>query len=189
MFEVFDDGLVAAISVLQSIDQILESGLFQETGGAHFGKNAGTPERQNAGTPRQYSPPPDPPRDRPKFRVFFFPSPAHHVRSFFLFLWVFSCLFFSVGVFSWNSGRVFEGRDPDMCRFGVLGLSCGPPWGSTRSEPSSSQAKVGLVAIELVLEDEVCDELDQTLESVVGKFSWSPHNLLFDLTVRLVLNC
>ena len=47
---------------------------------------------------------------------------------------------------------------------------------------------VGLVANELVLEDDVCGELGQTLEKDVDKFSSPPHNLLFDSWVRLVLN-
>ena len=46
---------------------------------------------------------------------------------------------------------------------------------------------VGLVAIELVLEDEVCGELGQILDIVVDKFSWPPQNLLSDSWVRLVL--
>ena len=44
----------------------------------------------------------------------FFPSPA---LIFVLFL------SFS-GVFSWNFGGVLKRRDPPMCTFGVLGLSC-----------------------------------------------------------------
>ena len=62
---------------------------------------------------------------------------------------------------------------------------------SGRRAPKLLRAKqiVGLVAIELVLGDEVCGELDQILEKVVDKFSWPPHNLLFDSRVRLVLNC
>ena len=48
---------------------------------------------------------------------------------------------------------------------------------------------VGLVTIELVIEDEVCGDLDQILEIVVDKFPWPPHNLLFDSRVRLVMNC
>ena len=47
----------------------------------------------------------------------------------------------------------------------------------------------GLVAIELVLEDEVCGELGQILDIVVDKISWPPRNLLSDSWVRLVLNC
>ena len=68
----------------------------------------------------------------PKGFAFFFPSPAHHFRFFFS-LWGFYCVFFSLsggllvyfflslGVFSWNSVGVFEGRDPQMCTFGFLG--------------------------------------------------------------------
>ena len=44
---------------------------------------------------------------------FFFPRPP--LFSFFLPL---------LGVVSWNIGGVIEGRDPQMCTFGVLGLSC-----------------------------------------------------------------
>ena len=60
-----------------------------------------------------------------------------------------------------------------------------------RRAPNLRRAKqmVGLVAIELVLEDEVCGVLGQILDSVVDKFSWPPQNLLFDSWVRLVLNC
>ena len=58
-------------------------------------------------------------------------------------------------------------------------LSSGP------RAPNLRRAKqmVGLVAIELVREDEVCGELGQILDKVVGKFSWPPHDLLS------VLNC
>ena len=48
---------------------------------------------------------------------------------------------------------------------------------------------VCFVVIELVLEDEVCGELDQIVDGVVDKFSWPPDYLLFDSRVRLVLNC
>ena len=51
-----------------------------------------------------------------------------------------------------------------------------------------SKQVVGLVAIELVLEDGVSGELDQILDIVVDEFSWPPHNLLFDSRVRSVLN-
>ena len=62
---------------------------------------------------------------------------------------------------------------------------------SGRRAPNLRRVKqmVGLVAIELVLGDEVCGELDQILETVVDKFSWTPHTLLFDSRVRLVPNC
>ena len=33
----------------------------------------------------------------------------------------------SLEVFPWNFDGVFEGRDPQMCTFGVLGLSCEAP--------------------------------------------------------------
>ena len=59
-------------------------------------------------------PPPDPPPpDRPKFRSFF-PSPATIFILFSLSCWSFAL----------NFGGVFEDRDPQMCTFGVLGLSC-----------------------------------------------------------------
>ena len=51
-----------------------------------------------------------------------------------------------------------------------------------------SKQMVGLVAIEFVLEDEICGVLDQILDRVVDKFSWPPHNLVFDSRVRLVLS-
>ena len=62
---------------------------------------------------------------------------------------------------------------------------------SGRHAPNLRRSKqtVGLVAIEPVLEDEVCGGLDQILDKVVDKFSWPPHNLLFDSRVRLGLNC
>ena len=53
----------------------------------------------------------------PKFRAFVF-SPLPPLFSFFLPL---------VGVVSLNFGGVIEGLDPQMCTFGVLGLSCEPP--------------------------------------------------------------
>ena len=55
------------------------------------------------------------PRRAQNFALFF-PSPA-----------LIFVLFLSLGVFSWNFGGVFEGRDPLMCTFGVLGLSCEIP--------------------------------------------------------------
>ena len=66
-----------------------------------------------------------------------------------------------------------------------------PSLSSGRRAPNLRRAKqiVGLVAIEPVLGDEVCGELDQILDIVVDKFSWPPHILLFDSRVRLVLNC
>ena len=50
----------------------------------------------------------------PKFRSFFFPSPAAKFVLFFP-LW---------GVFSLNFGGVFEGRDPQIVDVWALGLSC-----------------------------------------------------------------
>ena len=69
--------------------------------------------------------------------------------------------------------------------------------GRTTSSPSLGRAPnlrrakqmVGLVKIELVLEDEVCGEVGQILEIVVHKFSWPQDNLLFDSWVRWVLSC
>ena len=57
---------------------------------------------------------------------------------------------------------------------------------SGRRAPNLRRAKqmVGLVAIEFVLEDEVCGELGQILDFGVDKFSWPPHNLLFDSWVH-----
>ena len=52
----------------------------------------------------------------PEISRFFFPRPP--LCSFFLPL---------LGVVSWNFGGVIEGRDPQMCTFGVLGLSCEAP--------------------------------------------------------------
>ena len=52
----------------------------------------------------------------PEFRAFF-PSPAT----------IFIPSSLSVGVFSWNFRGVFERRDPEMCTFGVLGLTCESP--------------------------------------------------------------
>ena len=56
-----------------------------------------------------------PSSDRPKFYAFF-PSPAT--------IFILSSLF-------WGSSRgilvVFEGRDPEMCTLGVVGLSCEAP--------------------------------------------------------------
>ena len=47
---------------------------------------------------------------------FFFPLPPPY-----------SLFFASLGVFSWNFGGVFEGRDPQMCTFGLLGCRVKPP--------------------------------------------------------------
>ena len=49
----------------------------------------------------------------PKISRFFSLSPATKFVLFFPLL----------GVFSWNFGGVFEDRGPEMCTFGVLGLS------------------------------------------------------------------
>ena len=50
-----------------------------------------------------------------------------------------------------------------------------------RRAPNLRRAEqmVGLVTIELLLEDEVCGELGPILDIDVDKFSWPPHNLLF----------
>ena len=60
-------------------------------------------------------PTPDHPTDRPKFRSFF-PSPT---TIFVLFLSLSGCFL----VEFW----FFQGRSPQMCTFGVLGLSCEAP--------------------------------------------------------------
>ena len=60
-------------------------------------------------------------------------------------------------VFSWNFGRVFEGRDPQMCTFGVLGLSCETPAasGGERKNDSDEGRGVGRQhRIELLEEEE-----------------------------------
>ena len=62
--------------------------------------------------PPDHPPPDHSPPDRPIFFSFFSPSPA---TIFFLF----SLLV----VLSWNFGGVFEGRDPQMCTFGLSGSS------------------------------------------------------------------
>ena len=54
-----------------------------------------------------------PPPDRPKFR--FFSLSRHYFHSFFL-----------LGVFSWNFGGVIEGRDPQLCTFGLTGCRVKP---------------------------------------------------------------
>ena len=67
----------------------------------------------------------------------FFPSPATIVTLF--------CL--SLGVFSWNFGGVFEGRDPQMCTFGLSGCRVKPQrlWGCrlARLEAVSRSRPVG----------------------------------------------
>ena len=72
----------------------------------------------------------------PKISRFFFPFPPP-----------FRCFCVSLGVFSWNFGGVLKRRCPEMCTFGVLGLSCaspgGPVWwgrrGFTRQPESPRQ--------------------------------------------------
>ena len=54
----------------------------------------------------------------PKISRFFFPFPPP-----------FRCFCVSLGVFSWNFGGVLKRRCPEMCTFGVLGLSCASPGG------------------------------------------------------------
>ena len=64
----------------------------------------------------------------PKKSLSFFPSPAPIL-----------VLFLSLGVFSWNFGVVLKRRDPQMCTFGVLGLSCeAPSAGLNRSDGPNS---------------------------------------------------
>ena len=89
-----------------------------------------TPRPPSPGNPR---PPPGPPSSRPpKISRFFCPLP-HNFNSFFPLL----------GVFSLNFGGVFEGRDPQMCTFGLSGLLCETPAlakveiGQSSSRPSS----------------------------------------------------
>ena len=87
----------------------------------------------DAGLPPDRPPRPPPP-DRPKFRVFFFPSPAP--------IFVLSL---SLGVFSLNFGGVFEGRGPQTCTFRLSGCRVKPRrlWGRTvfdeRSEKGNKQ--------------------------------------------------
>ena len=70
---------------------------------------------QDLGAPPLTPPPPDPSAGPPKISLFF-SSPA--TNTFCLPL---------LGVVSLNFGGVIEGRDPQMCTFGVLGLSCEVP--------------------------------------------------------------
>ena len=63
------------------------------------------------------TPPLDPPSAGPptiSLFFFLFPPPFH-------------CFCVSLGVFSWNFGGVLKRRCPEMCTFGVLGLSCETP--------------------------------------------------------------
>ena len=70
-------------------------------------------------------PPPDrPPPDRPKFPPIFI-------------LFSLSCWSFSL-----NFGGVFEDRDPQMCTFGVLGLSCARPHNDTKKWPKLDWPKL-----------------------------------------------
>ena len=59
-----------------------------------------------------------PSAEPPKISLFF-PFPATIFILFSLSCWSFSL----------NFGSVFEGRNPQMCTFGVLGLSCASPGG------------------------------------------------------------
>ena len=78
---------------------------------------------QNLGAPPN-SPPPDPlsrlppplRRTAQKFALFY---PRPPLFSFFLPL---------LGVVSWNFGGVIEGRDPQMCMFGLSGCRVKPRW-------------------------------------------------------------
>ena len=58
----------------------------------------------------------------PKISRFFFPSPATVFYSFFHLFWS----------FSWEFWWCLKRRDPQMCTFGVLGLSCASPGGRVR---------------------------------------------------------
>ena len=62
-----------------------------------------------------------PSREPPKNSLFFFFLLRRKIRSFLP----------SLGVFSWNFGGVFEGRDPQMCTFGLSGCCVKPQrlWG------------------------------------------------------------
>ena len=51
------------------------------------------------------------------------------LRFFFPFPPPFRCFCVSLGVFSWNFGGVLKRRCPELCMFGVLGLSCASPGG------------------------------------------------------------
>ena len=56
----------------------------------------------------------------PKISLFFSPPPVRHN---------FHSSFSLLGVLSLHFVGVFEGRNPEMCTFGVLGLSCASPGG------------------------------------------------------------
>ena len=78
--------------------------------------NPPSPDNPSPDNPSPDNPPPDnPPPDNPKFR-FFFPSSCHNFHSSFSLLGSFRGILL-----------VFEGRNPEMCTFGVLGLSCETP--------------------------------------------------------------
>ena len=78
----------------------------------------------------------------PKISRFFFSLSRRKIRSFLP----------SLGVFSLNFGGVFVDRDPQMCTFGVLRLSCASPsgpvwWGppgfhTTAREPKCAHLRV-----------------------------------------------
>ena len=69
---------------------------------------------------------------QPKISLFFFLPLPHHFCSF--------CL--SLDVFSLNFGGVFEGRNPKMCTFGVLGRR-----GFTRQPENSKRAHLRALAL------------------------------------------
>ena len=71
------------------------------------------------GPPFPGPPFPGPPSAGPAQISLFFTLSRRKIRSFLP----------SLGVFSLNLGGVFEDREPQMCTFGVLGLSCASPGG------------------------------------------------------------
>ena len=90
---------------------------------SRFGLDRPSRDRPSPGPPFPWtalplvrpSPGPALPLDRPKFRSFFTLS-RRTIRSFLP----------SLGVFSLNFGGVFEGRDPQMCTFGLSGCRVKP---------------------------------------------------------------
>ena len=70
---------------------------------------------------------------RPKFRAFFPLSPP--IVMFFCLSEIFSCLFSSLVVFSWNFGGVLVGRNPQMCLFSPSGCPVKP------RRPAEARAK------------------------------------------------
>ena len=84
-----------------------------------------TPPSGESPPPPDNPPPDNPPPDRPNFRSFFSLLPPQ-----------FSFFFLSLGVLAWNFG--VKRRGPEMCTFGVLGLSCaspgGPVWWGRRTK-------------------------------------------------------